>query len=264
MSHEFAEGHHSRSTKHTKRVLPRAEHVANELRSRIIAGDLADGTFLPKQDDLMMQFGISRPSMREALRILETEGLLSVRRGKLGGAVVHRPGISAVANILEMVMQSQAVSLEDISAALRSFEPVCAGLCAERSDRLDSVVPRLRDLNQRAEACIDDVRAFTAVSRQFHEELVAGCGNSSVIITIGALERIWSDRASAWADQQLEQYEDYPDLAFRRRGLDDHEVLVRLIERGDAEGAAREARAHFATTPIYETREAPEGSDARG
>src|SRR5688572_5934839 len=66
-----------------------AELVAEELRRRILDGDIADGEVLSTLDSLRSEFATSPPSMREALRILETEGLVSVRRGRNGGAVVH-------------------------------------------------------------------------------------------------------------------------------------------------------------------------------
>ena len=66
-----------------------AESVAGELRARILASDGDYG--FPTQDQLVTEFGVSYPSIREALRILETEGLVTVRRGKVGGAEVHRP-----------------------------------------------------------------------------------------------------------------------------------------------------------------------------
>ena len=66
-----------------------AEQVADELRRRILSGELADGSVLPTEDELLVEFPISKPSLREAIRILDAEGLLSVRRGKLGGSVVH-------------------------------------------------------------------------------------------------------------------------------------------------------------------------------
>ena len=66
-----------------------AEQVADELRRRILGGELADGSVLPKEDELLLEFPVSKPSLREAMRILEAEGLLRVRRGKLGGAVVR-------------------------------------------------------------------------------------------------------------------------------------------------------------------------------
>ena len=65
-----------------------AEIVADELRRQIIDGELVDGDLLPRQELLVEQFNVSLVSLREALRILETEGLVSVRRGNRGGAVV--------------------------------------------------------------------------------------------------------------------------------------------------------------------------------
>jgi DNA-binding FadR family transcriptional regulator len=62
-----------------------AEIVADELRRQIIDGELSDGDLLPRQDILVEQFNVSLVSLREALRILETEGLVSVRRGNRGG-----------------------------------------------------------------------------------------------------------------------------------------------------------------------------------
>ena len=74
-----------------------ADMVASVLRERIVNGELADGDLLPKQDELLEEFRISRPSLREALRILESEGLLTVRRGNVGGSVVEAPNAESSA-----------------------------------------------------------------------------------------------------------------------------------------------------------------------
>ncbi|HRE03853.1 MAG TPA: GntR family transcriptional regulator, partial [Ilumatobacteraceae bacterium] len=60
-----------------------AEMVADVLRQRILSGELGDGSIIGKQEELIEEFNVSKPSIREALRILETEGLISVQRGKL-------------------------------------------------------------------------------------------------------------------------------------------------------------------------------------
>src|SRR6201996_595515 len=109
--------------------------VADGLRERILSGELADGAMLPKQDDLLAEFRVSPPSIREALRILETEGLITVQRGNVGGAIVHRPQPAKAAYMLGMVLQSRAVDLLDVQNALRSLEPVCAAAAASRPDR---------------------------------------------------------------------------------------------------------------------------------
>jgi len=74
-----------------------AEMVASALRDEILSGSLTEGDTLPRQEDLLADFQVSPPAVREALRILETEGLVSVRRGNVGGAVVHVPSARGVA-----------------------------------------------------------------------------------------------------------------------------------------------------------------------
>lgn len=73
------------------RVPKTAELVATEIRHEILAGSLRPGDRLPPETSLMNSFGVSRPSLREALRLLEAEELLDIRRGSRGGAVVRRP-----------------------------------------------------------------------------------------------------------------------------------------------------------------------------
>src|SRR6185437_7426536 len=109
-----------------------AEIVAAELRGRIIDGDLADGDLLPRQELLVDQYRVSLVSLREAMRILETEGLISVRRGNKGGAVVHAPTKDSAAYMVGLVLQSEFVQLPDLATALRELEPGCAALAANR------------------------------------------------------------------------------------------------------------------------------------
>ena len=118
-----------------------AEIVADELRRQIIDGELADGDLLPRQEVLVEQFNVSLVSLREALRILETEGLVSVRRGNRGGAVVHAPAKTSAAYMLGLLLQSERVGIADLGAALLELEPTCAALAAGRPDRADSLVP---------------------------------------------------------------------------------------------------------------------------
>jgi GntR family transcriptional repressor for pyruvate dehydrogenase complex len=226
-----------------------AEIVADELRRRILDGEIPDGQLLPKQENLLAEFQVSRPSLREALRILEAEGLVSVRRGKIGGAVVHRPQPANAAYTLGLILRSRNVPVEDVSSALRHIEPVCAALCAARPDRKEAVVPRLRAIHEAARECIDDPPTFIVVSRQFHEVLVDCCGNETLKLIVGTLESLWSAMAMAWAERSLP--EGFPDAAYRQHGFDDHELLLRLIERGEVDAAAREARTHLEWAPVY-------------
>lgn len=232
----------------------RAPHVADlvvaELRRRILDGELVDGDELPRQEDLLKEFGVSKPSMREALRILESEGLLSVRRGKVGGAVVHRPGEANAAYVLGTVLRTMGAPVDDVSMALNLLEPQCVALCASRPDRADAVIPALREVQERAAACIDDVREFTIASRMFHEEVVRLCGSPTLTLVVGALESVWSAHADAWAEIHADE-DDFPDLEYRQQGLEDHGVLLDLIEAGDVAAAMSEAHRHLAWSPVY-------------
>ena len=84
----------------TRRKREKPQLVADELRRQILSGELADGESIGNEGGLIERFGVSRPSLREALRILETEGLITVVRGVLGGVVVHLEACPAATEFL--------------------------------------------------------------------------------------------------------------------------------------------------------------------
>lgn len=229
-----------------------AELVADRLRRRILSGELHGGDFLPKQEDLLAEFRVSKPSIREALRILETEGLITVQRGNVGGAVIHVPKARNAAYMLGLVLESKHVRLDDIAASLTHLEPVCAGMCASRPDRDEAVVARLRELNEAAAAAIDsaDEVGYTDLARNFHEELVARCGNETMILVVGTLEALWSAHQRRWTEAATASGE-YPDAEARSASLEEHRQLLTAIEQGDAERASQLARAHLQQSYFY-------------
>lgn len=227
-----------------------SEIIADELRERIIRGDFSDGEALPPQAELLVSFGGSRTSVREALRILETEGLLTVRRGKTGGAIVHRPWVDNAAYALTLILSTNGVSLDDVVRAYRHLEPVCAALCARRTDREDAVLPALRDLHVRAQAVLADEEAFNKLSGAFHDQLVASCGNTTLGILIGALHEIWhSETANLKSESFAEELKASGDAGRRHQAFEDHDLFIKLIARGDADGVARAVRQHHGWAP---------------
>lgn len=227
-----------------------AQTVADELRRQIIDGELADGDLLPPQSVLVERFNVSLVSLREALRILETEGLVSVRRGNRGGAIVHAPDESTAASMLGLLLQSEHVQLSDLAQALKEFEPTCAGLAAQRADRVDTVVSELQRINAQMAECLDDGAAFTECGRQFHDMIVRGCGNRTMIAMVGCLEVLWTARELQWAEQSAATGE-YPSMSKRNAVLKAHEALADAIETGDPERARRVAARHVADTQAY-------------
>jgi DNA-binding FadR family transcriptional regulator len=229
-----------------------AQAVANQLRDGILSGELEDGTSLPPLDELMEEFGASKPTIRQGLQILEAEGLLSVRRGRLGGAVVHRPRPYNAAYAMELVLRWGNVPSDDMSEALRQMEPLCAGMCAARSDREDTVLPALREVHEQGRQALDDPLQWPVLARKFHEELVRSCGNQTMVMLIGAVESVCTTRAAAWASEGADQPgSPIQDEAYRHRGFDDHSLILAFIERGDHESAAREAQRHLQWVPVY-------------
>jgi len=80
-----------------------AEIVASRLRDEILSGRLKEGDVLPSQESLFQEYGVSPPALREAIHILETDGLISVRRGNVGGAVARQPSADGTAHMISMV-----------------------------------------------------------------------------------------------------------------------------------------------------------------
>ncbi|HEV8299153.1 MAG TPA: FCD domain-containing protein [Acidimicrobiales bacterium] len=224
--------------------------VAQTLRNRILSGDLKDRAELPKQDELFTEFGVSMPSIREALRILETEGLVTVRRGARGGAVVHHPDPGTAGYILSLMMQAQAVDVADLALAVRQMEPLCAGMCAGRADRAEAVLPALRTVQADAADAFDDFPKFVAMMRLFHETVLQTCGNGTMTLLIGVLEGIWYTQEAAWATRVYGEVEP-PEAKVRYQTLREHDVLIDAIERGDVDGATRLARNHLHEAQRY-------------
>jgi GntR family transcriptional regulator, transcriptional repressor for pyruvate dehydrogenase complex len=229
-----------------------AEMVAEVLRERIVTGVLQDGAFLPRQEDLLLEFRVSRPSLREALRILEAEGLITVHRGNRGGATVHVPRVSNAAYSVGLVLQSKGVQLADLRDALKNIEPVCASICASREDRYETVLPRLRELHAQTLEVIDDPYQFTMTSRRFHEELVSSCGNETLKLVVGALESLWSSREEAWV-RDADQAGAFPEPKERLIGTRAHERIIKYIEDGDVDRVQRQARLHLESSLLYAT-----------
>lgn len=225
-----------------------SEMIANLLRQRILDGKL-EGT-LPSQDSLLEEFNVSKPSLREALRILESEGLITIRRGNMGGAFTHRPEAKHAAYMMALVLQSRSVMIDDVASSLQVLEGTCAGLCAARPDRATEVVPALTDCNQRAEASLDDPLEFVTATADFHRLLIAVCGNESIRLTVGALETIWLAHVQEWAEN-MAKAGTFPSLEYRRDGLEIHQQMTVLISEGDVNGASRLAEVHFDPTQFY-------------
>ena len=222
-----------------------AEMIAGELRDGILSGRYADGDYLPKQEDLMDQFGVSAPSIREALRVLETEGLVTVQRGNVGGALVHAPRADKVAYMLGLVLQHQAVPIADIVKTLARLDPACAAQCAERKDRRRTVVPLLRANLQESKKVLADAGLYAPAARQFHEIMVTNCGSPTLSLVVGTLESLWTGHVARLTNPTSLTVAPATKLKARKVSWEEHEQLLDLIVQGDADGAAKLAYQHL-------------------
>ena len=230
-----------------RRVKPQrtAEVVASALRDAILRGEL---TVLPRIEDLTEQFRVGAPALREAMRILETEGLITVRRGNVGGADVHLPTAETVAYMVSLALQSKATAVRDVGLALRQLEPLCAGMCAARVDRDETVVPELRAILDEQTDALGDRARFGEIIQRFHRALVTGCGNDTLVVLVGALEVLWSGHTN---EVYASDKHGDGDIAPWKAGLRDHERIVDAIDSGDVNAATKAAAKHLDATQAY-------------
>jgi GntR family transcriptional repressor for pyruvate dehydrogenase complex len=180
----------SRSTE--VRVSKTAELIANELRSRIARGLLKPGDVLPAELELVKQFNVSRPTLREAFRILENESLIVIRRGSRGGVLVASPDISVVARSFGLILQMSKVTMADIFATGTVLEGAAAAMLAKRRTQAD-----IRALHKRVgelEALLDDgdidIKQWTKAALRFHDVIVERSRNASLELIATVLREV--------------------------------------------------------------------------
>lgn len=226
-----------------------AEMVADQLRERIITGELADGAELPTLNGLIEEFAVSPPSIRQALRILEHEGLITVRRGNVGGAVVHHPTIDGVAYSLGLVLQTRGLSTGDLAIAVRDLLTLCATLCARRADRSTTVLPALRRAHDASIELIDGAElAYERTMRDVHRALVDGAGNGTLEVVYSTVEWLWLAQTEAFP-ARVEPGAP-PNRTLRRTAGREHAAIIEAIGAGDAATVERLMRAHLSHPEI--------------
>jgi len=216
------------------------QRIADELRALIVTGELRDGEMLGHEPELVERFGVSRPSLREALRILEAEGLVSVVRGVRGGIVVHAPDTRMTARTAAVLLQARNVPLADVFEARSEIEPIAARAVAISRGR-KTAVKELRALLQDEEDAIEDPEKFGVANAAFHNHLQRLGGNMTLTILSEMLEEIVVRAVAAVsrADDVVGS------LSVRRRGLRSQARLLDLIEAGDGDGAEAHWRTHM-------------------
>ena len=221
-----------------------SEVVADKIRAQIIRGDLTQGDTLPPEGQLMASLGISRPTLREAYRILEAEKLITVTRGSRSGAQVHMPRPDVVARYAGYVLESQGTTISDLYAAQMALEPfVVRTLCKKRSNKKD--VARLRKEVSDLEGVIDSeqMELFPVGVANFHLLLVKLAGNNTLALINNILLNLI-------VQHKKDFYKRHPmDIQLRKErvtaGNKSFHKLINLIEAKEEEAAVAHWRLHL-------------------
>jgi DNA-binding FadR family transcriptional regulator len=228
------------------RIPKAAEIVSKELRNQIVRGTLKEGDSLAAEGELMTRFGVSRPTLREAIRILESEGLISISRGARGGASVLSPNINIAARHIGFVLQAKSTTLADIYRVHLVVEPAAARMVAETARKTAPAI--LRRCIEECRAKIDDDFGFGIATARFRNTLIELANVPVLTLLMGMLNHIFElawGTLTATAGQQLDNAPD------KQRGLRSLEKLVDYIEAGDGPGA--EAHWHKHTETVEKT-----------
>jgi GntR family transcriptional regulator, transcriptional repressor for pyruvate dehydrogenase complex len=213
----------------TIRVRKAGEVVAERFRHQIANGTLAIGHQLPSEEELTTMFGIARTTLREALRVLESQGLLEIKRGRGGGGIITMPRLENLSQSLALVLQLQHTTLGDLDDARMMIEPPLAGrLASQHTDEdleiLTAIVDRANDC---AEA--DDKHGFGTAAAMLHEAIIERGGNNTMAV-IGALLHDLMDRHF----HSAAEISDHEQMS---RAVRSYRKLIQLIESGDSAAA---------------------------
>ncbi|OJY39365.1 MULTISPECIES: FCD domain-containing protein [unclassified Pseudonocardia] len=213
--------------------VPKASDVlANELRERILSGDFPEGTPLPPERELVVQTRMSRTTVREALRVLEVQGLIRIKAGRAGGAFVQQPGEESVANSLELLIRGRQIRLASVHETREAIEPTCARLAA--INRMPGDLARL-DAADVAIAGSGSLEAFLQANLDWHIG-VATAGHNEILTGIMiALSR---------AIYTVTHNEGFVNDEVRAITVRAHRSVTRAIREKDPDAAVRRMTRH--------------------
>jgi len=228
------------------RVPKMAELVASDLRRRILRGELVESDALPSESALMERFGVSRPTLREAFRVLESESLISVRRGAHGGARVHVPNADVAARHTALVLEHRGVTMQDVYVARGVIEPGCVAMLAQKRTAAD--LRRLREAIERSRAVSDNPVTQMKEQTAFHALIVDMAGNQTLSVLSGMLRHIIDVAHLAHAESDAGTPSGQEAL---NKGFAAHERILDLIEAREVEKAERLWRKHLLEADDY-------------
>jgi DNA-binding FadR family transcriptional regulator len=234
----------SRGGVSVRRVRKAYEQVADQLRELIMTGELSPGERLPNEALLAREFGVSRATIREALRVLAAQSLLRTAKGAGGGSYVTVPSVRNISDFMRsninLLTGNRDVTLEELIEARILLEVPAARLAAARRSEQD--VERLRSSIPPDSPRVDTREEFLH-NAEFHTTLIESCGNTLLYI---AAQPVFSALQTHLARSQLG----------RRFHVEIHRHHIRIVEAihaGDGDAAGSEMQSHLEfLVPFYE------------
>lgn len=227
---------------------PAYQVLADDLRGQITSGRLRPGQRLPTEPELCLRTGVSRSTVREALRLLASQHLIVTTRGVTGGSYVAQPDPARLAESLtggvRMLLACTPVGVDELIEVREMVEVPAAGLAARR--RTDADLTALRQALYDPEH--DDVPTKAAAQRAFHAALAAATGNPVYELLARPLYAVANEgELVEAASQRLWRLADA-----------EHRAILRAVEERDVEAAQEATRTHLANlkanwpeTPAY-------------
>jgi DNA-binding FadR family transcriptional regulator len=223
-----------------------SERIAHDLAGHIVDAGLEEGAVLPTEKEMIEAFGAGRTTVREALRLLETRGVLTIRPGPGGGPAVRRPRPADLGGALTLILQFEQASLADVMEAREALRPMVARLAATRVT--DETVAELRASVARMLEHVDDQQFFFEENARFHS-LVAEASGSVVL-------RVFTESLKSIADGAFVGIR-YNEKRRRAVALA-HGRIVDALEARDPDAAAEAMHRHLRAARRYWEFEYPE------
>jgi GntR family transcriptional regulator, transcriptional repressor for pyruvate dehydrogenase complex len=223
-----------------------AERIARQIVNHIVDNDLAEGTVLPTERQLVETFGVGRTTLREALRLLESRKVLTIKPGPHGGPVVRMPRPDDLREALTLMLQFSSSSLMEVLEARTALEPVMARLAADRISK--EALTELSDSVERMRSAAGDHSAFLAENRRFHSIIAEATGNHIL--------QVFNDTLKTIADGATLGVVYTPTR--RQSVAKAHERIVSALRERDGLAAEQAMRDHVAEAGNFWRRKYPD------
>lgn len=212
-----------------------ADVLADTLREKILKGELPEGADLPTERDLGDRAGVSRATVREALRILEGEGLIATRVGRNGGSSVARPTSAPIERLVGIFIRGQRIRFEAVLETRLAIEPSSARFAALH--RTDEDLLELERCHQALEAAASggDLAAYVRANLEWHVQVVRASHNELLIAFISAVAQ------PVYEDSNVEGFNS-PDV--QQAVILAHRRVMDAIRDGDGDAAERRMARH--------------------